>query len=217
VAVTYYDFRNNTGTGGALTDYWLAFAPAPATNPSTWSEVRLTDTSFNLEQAPTRFNGAFWLGDYEGLAAAGNNFVAVWGMPDGSATAQESIFFRRAIDPPAAGLPASAEPSTAAPITATTAGSSILFTDTLAMSENSSTASTSPGTASAVDASAPTPWRESWLSAGIAEVQTFHPQSAFETNQGGHRIWSDPASNLITDGLVNDLIAQSVMDSLVSS
>lgn len=102
VAVTYYDFRNNTGTGGALTDYWMAFAPAPATNPSTWSEVRLTDTSFNLEQAPTRLHGDFWLGDYEGLAAAGNDFVAVWGMPDGSATNQESIFFRRVIDPPVA-------------------------------------------------------------------------------------------------------------------
>jgi hypothetical protein len=97
VAVSYYDFRNNTAAPGALTDYWLAYAPAPATNPAAWGEVRLTDASFNLEQAPTRFNGAFFLGDYEGLAAAGNDFVAAWGMPDGSATAQESIFFRRAI------------------------------------------------------------------------------------------------------------------------
>ena len=97
VAVSYYDFRNNTAAPGALTDYWLAMAPAPATNPSTWSEVRLTDTSFNLEQAPTAIQRGFFLGDYEGLAAAGNDFVAVWGMPDGSATGQESIFFRRAI------------------------------------------------------------------------------------------------------------------------
>jgi hypothetical protein len=67
------------------------------TSPASWGEVRLTNTSFNLEQAATRFNGDFWLGDYEGLAAAGKDFVAVWGMPDGSATAQESIFFRRAI------------------------------------------------------------------------------------------------------------------------
>jgi hypothetical protein len=44
------------------------------------------------------------LGDYEGLAAAGKAFVAVWGMPDGSATGQESIFFR---DPP----PAEPDPS----------------------------------------------------------------------------------------------------------
>jgi hypothetical protein len=61
--------------------------------------VRLTDTSFNLEQAPSRtsigFAGSYFLGDYEGLAAAGNDFVAVWGMPDGSGTGQESIFFRR--------------------------------------------------------------------------------------------------------------------------
>src|SRR5205823_495410 len=94
VAVSYYDFRNNTAAPGALTDYWLA--TAPATNPSKWSEVRLTDQSFNLEQAPTRMHGDFILGDYEGLAAVGNDFVAVWGMPDGSSTNQESIFFRRA-------------------------------------------------------------------------------------------------------------------------
>src|SRR5262249_28317101 len=86
-------------------DYWLAFAPAPATNPSTWSEVSLTDSSFNLEQAPTHLHKAnytplIYLGDNEGLAAAGNDFVSVWGMPDGSATNQESIFFRRASDPP---------------------------------------------------------------------------------------------------------------------
>jgi hypothetical protein len=104
VAVTYYDFRNNTPAPGALTDYWLAYchpSAAPATNPAGWGEVHLTDTPFNLEQAPSRtslaFPGSFDLGDYEGLAAVGNDFVSVWGMPDGSATGQESIFFRRAI------------------------------------------------------------------------------------------------------------------------
>jgi hypothetical protein len=54
-----------------------------------------------VKQAPSRtsigFRSNYFLGDYEGLAAAGNDFVAVWGMPDGSATGQESIFFRRAI------------------------------------------------------------------------------------------------------------------------
>jgi hypothetical protein len=103
VAVTYYDFRNNTPAHGALTDYCLAYcrpsASVPATNPANWSEIRLTDTSFNLEQAPSRtwFDVNFWLGDYEGLAAAGNDFVAVWGMPDGTNTNQESVYFRRAI------------------------------------------------------------------------------------------------------------------------
>jgi hypothetical protein len=99
VAVTYYDFRNNTPAAGALTDYWLAYchpsATTPVTNPANWGEVRLTDTSFDLEQAPIRFYGAFFVGDYEGLAAVGKDFVAAWGMPDGTSTAQESIFFRR--------------------------------------------------------------------------------------------------------------------------
>jgi hypothetical protein len=99
VAVSYYDFRNNTPAAGALTDYWMAFchpsATTPATDAGNWGEVRLTDTSFNLEQAPTRLYGAFFVGDYEGLAAVGKDFVAAWGMPDGTSTAQESIFFRR--------------------------------------------------------------------------------------------------------------------------
>jgi hypothetical protein len=103
VAVTYYDFRNNTPAPGCATDYWLAYchpsAKAPATDPTNWREVRLTDTSFNLEQAPVPesgvLGGSFWLGEYEGLAAAGKDFVAVWGMPNGSSTDQASIFFRR--------------------------------------------------------------------------------------------------------------------------
>jgi hypothetical protein len=102
VPVTYYDFRNNSAAPGALTDYWLSSchpsATAPATNPASWSELRLNSTSFDLEQAPSRtsFGSNFYLGDYEGLAAAGNDFVAAWGMADGTATLEESIFFRRA-------------------------------------------------------------------------------------------------------------------------
>jgi hypothetical protein len=123
VAVAYYDFRNNTPAPGALTDYWLAYchpsATAPATNPANWREVRLTDTSFNLEQAPSRtvlgVPGSYTLGDSEGLAAAGNDFVAVWGMPD--ATKPENIYFRRAISP------SSLAPALAAPTGAGTAAS----------------------------------------------------------------------------------------------
>ena len=111
LGVSYYDFRNNTAAPGALTDYWLAYAPAPATNPSAWGEVRLTDNSFDLGQVPTRFGGDSWLGDYEGLAAAGNDFVAAWAMPNGSATAQESVFFRRAISVTGSPLLAAAAPT----------------------------------------------------------------------------------------------------------
>jgi hypothetical protein len=111
VGVSYYDFRNNTTAAGALTDYWLAYAPTPATRPSAWGEVRLTENSFDLEQVPTRFGGDSWLGDYEGLAAAGNDFVSAWAMPDGSATSQESVFFRRAIRATESPLLAAAAPT----------------------------------------------------------------------------------------------------------
>ena len=55
LAVSYYDFRNNTPAPGALTDAWIVFChpttPTGATNPAQWGhEVRLTTTSFNLEQ-----------------------------------------------------------------------------------------------------------------------------------------------------------------------
>jgi hypothetical protein len=129
VAVTYYDFRNNTPAPGCLTDYWLAsWHPtpgAPVTDPSNWSEVRLTDTSFDLEQAPVFLEvtnvaaaGAYWLGEYEGLAAAGNDFVAVWGMPDGSAANQESIFFRRANSGGSSTAPSSVRTGAAGPLMA---------------------------------------------------------------------------------------------------
>src|SRR5205085_514325 len=55
VAVTYYDFRNNTATDvGAATDYWLVHASSALTTPSSWTsdEKRLTETSFNMTVAP---------------------------------------------------------------------------------------------------------------------------------------------------------------------
>jgi len=47
--------------------------------------------SFNIESA-LGFDG-LWVGDYEGLAAVGNDFVAVWTQPH--RTDPDSVFFRR--------------------------------------------------------------------------------------------------------------------------
>jgi hypothetical protein len=99
VAVTYYDFRNNTSAAGALTDYWIVHADPRdgLTNPASWQqENRLTNTSFDFEQATIRF-GVNFVGDYEGLTTAGNSFFAAWAQPHGSD--RDSIFFR---DPPPA-------------------------------------------------------------------------------------------------------------------
>jgi len=97
IGVAYYDFRFNDPTPGLPTDYWLVHchpsANAPATDAASWkSETRLTDSSFNLEIQPTSWS-AYNLGDYEGLTAVGNDFLAPWAQPHG--TDLNSIFFRR--------------------------------------------------------------------------------------------------------------------------
>jgi hypothetical protein len=105
VAVTYYDFRNNDGNPGLATDYWAVFGkpttPTALTDPSNWgNELRLTDRSFDLEKTLFQSNGdtvpGLFLGDYEGLKAVGNDFVATFCQPV-SPSDPKSIFFRRII------------------------------------------------------------------------------------------------------------------------
>lgn len=103
VGVTYYDLRNNTPAAGLPTDYWFIHADPKTdlTNPASWGQgLRLTNTSFNLEVPFLPSRGAFFLGDYVGLAAAGNDFVPAWVMPhtnpDGTVDL-DSVFSRRII------------------------------------------------------------------------------------------------------------------------
>ncbi|MGH3017356.1 MAG: sialidase family protein [Gaiellaceae bacterium] len=92
VAVTYYDFRNNTNAVPLPTDYFVVHCHTACNNAANWGdEVQLTDESFDMRQAP--FAGGFFTGDYEGLASAGNDFGAFFGMTHG--TDPGSIFFRR--------------------------------------------------------------------------------------------------------------------------
>ena len=99
IGVAYYDFRFNDSNPGLPTDYWLVHchpsAATPATNPANWgNEVRLTDRSFDMEMAANPSGEAYWVGDYEGLASVGNDFLATWSQPYG--VDHDSIFFRRA-------------------------------------------------------------------------------------------------------------------------
>ena len=94
VAVTYFDFRNNTPAPGVPTDLWMDHAHLAdgLTNPASWSsENRMTPASFNIENAPITPIGYF-IGDYQGLVAMGKNFGAFFSMP--TATESGSIFFR---------------------------------------------------------------------------------------------------------------------------
>jgi hypothetical protein len=98
IGVTYYDFRFNDANPGVPTDYWLVqCSPSSTTAPANlanWgNELRLTPASFNLEACPIKVTGYF-LGDYLGLAAAGNGFISTFTQPDPN-NSFGSIFARR--------------------------------------------------------------------------------------------------------------------------
>jgi hypothetical protein len=70
IAVTHYDFRNDTTAGTALeTDAWVLRS---SNGGATWSEERVTPTSFDMRQAPNA--RGFFVGDYIGTAATGATF-----------------------------------------------------------------------------------------------------------------------------------------------
>jgi hypothetical protein len=107
VAVGYYDFRNNDAAAGLTTDYWLVHSSGNPTDPASWTadEKRLTSQAdgvtgapFNMENAAPTSRGLF-LGDYEGLAAAGNSFYALFGEAGSGSADPSNIYFR---DPPPA-------------------------------------------------------------------------------------------------------------------
>jgi hypothetical protein len=84
LAVTYYDFRNDTNTpaGNEATDYFAVECDvgSDCSKAKSWGgEVRMTDASFNILNAPVA-EGHF-LGDYMGLAALeSNSFVPIFGI-----------------------------------------------------------------------------------------------------------------------------------------
>ena len=97
IGVSYYDFRFNDPNPGLPTDRWLVLchpsSARPATDPANWgSEVRLTDSSFNMEAVVQTPLGKF-IGDYFGLATAGDDFVSVFTQLDHDNV--NTIFFRR--------------------------------------------------------------------------------------------------------------------------
>ena len=70
VGVTYYDIRNNTPAPGLPTDYFIVTS---TDGGSTWTESRLTPTSFDDTLAPN--SRGYFLGDYQGLSNDGTSFV----------------------------------------------------------------------------------------------------------------------------------------------
>ena len=79
VAVGYFDFRNNEPDPARLdTDYFAVHCHSSCASPASWTETRVTPTSFDIRKAP--YARGYFLGDYMGLSAANNDFVSVFGQ-----------------------------------------------------------------------------------------------------------------------------------------
>lgn len=84
IVVTYYDFRNDSGSG-ELADFWGLSCSTNCTSPFAWvpaNETRLTQSSFDMLKAPNA--RGYFTGDYEGLATDATGGLAIWSQPVGS-------------------------------------------------------------------------------------------------------------------------------------
>lgn len=99
IAATYYDFRNNTTSPGVPTDHWLVHCHTACDVAANWgNEVRLTNASFDIEQAPfARGPNGFFLGEYEGLSNIGTTFLPLFAIVnDGNTANRTDIVVRTA-------------------------------------------------------------------------------------------------------------------------
>jgi hypothetical protein len=85
VGLLYYDFRFNTPAPGLPTDVWLRHSHDAG---AAWSEQHLAGP-FDMEQAP--FARGYFLGDYQGLAAAGDDLVAFFSTTIGDKANVDSV------------------------------------------------------------------------------------------------------------------------------
>lgn len=95
VAVTYYDLRNNTSDPATLpADNFVAHSHDGG---ATWSEARITPTSFDMDTAP--FARGLFLGDYQGLANNGAAFKSFFVKTNSGNTANRTDVFATTINP----------------------------------------------------------------------------------------------------------------------
>ncbi len=80
VAVGWYAFATgHTSAPGLLTHYWLSWS---ADQGRTWAApASVTTAPFDFRTIP--FNAGFFVGEYQGLAAMGRNFVALMTLANG--------------------------------------------------------------------------------------------------------------------------------------
>ncbi|WP_435839192.1 sialidase family protein [Streptodolium elevatio] len=86
VAVTYYDFRNNTADPATLpADLWAVTCTNNCTQPGSWHEQHI-DGPFDARKVPATSVGRL-VGDYTGLVSiSGSAFTAAYGVATGDAS-----------------------------------------------------------------------------------------------------------------------------------
>jgi hypothetical protein len=85
VAVTYYDFRNNTPDPATLpTDVWAVTCAKECTASESWREQHI-EGPFDARRVPATSAGRM-LGDYTGLVPAASGFLAVYGVATANTT-----------------------------------------------------------------------------------------------------------------------------------
>jgi hypothetical protein len=91
VGVSYYDFRSNTAAAGLPTDVWLTHCHSTCTSGSNWTDAHAFGP-FDMENAPVA--RGYFLGDYEGIATAGTNFLLLSGVAGSSPNTSDMRFVR---------------------------------------------------------------------------------------------------------------------------
>jgi hypothetical protein len=94
VAVSYYDYRNDDGdaSNGVETDFWFQVS---GNGGATWSETRLTSSSFDITGAPVApASRGYFLGDYEGLSSFGSTFYNLFVVATGDSANRTNVIFK---------------------------------------------------------------------------------------------------------------------------
>ncbi len=107
IGVTYFDFRSNTpDTATLFTDYWIA----RSSDGVTWRESRVAGP-FDLAIAPDA-EGLF-LGDYQGLAGIGAEFVPFYAAANSGNSGNRTDIFASLVTSTGTAAKAAAERATA--------------------------------------------------------------------------------------------------------
>jgi hypothetical protein len=92
VAVTYYDFRRDNGSGAVETDFW---AEVSGNGGSSWTETRLTASAFDITTAPVApASRGYFLGDYMGLTSRGTQFLNLYIKTTGNLSNRTEAIFQ---------------------------------------------------------------------------------------------------------------------------